>query len=108
MSISINIFVDSSADPASFAEELSGILGVELQPSPEDQQIYEFYNSIVTLTVEQHQLPDFRDYRYRLAVRSDRIGTDSQRKKWREDWAYDFHHALKTAQKYRVKQATLD
>lgn len=108
MSTSMNIFVDSTADPASFAQELSTLLGVELQPSAQDEQVYEFYNSIVTLTVDQHQLPAFSAYRYRLAIRSDRIGTDMQRKKWREDWAYDFYHALKSAQKYRVKQATLD
>ncbi len=108
MSTSINIFVDSTATPADFAQEMSTLLGVELQPSPQDDQVYEFYNSIVTLTVDQHRLPDFGAYRYRLAVRSDRLGTDTQRKKWREDWAYDFYHALKTAQKYRLKQATLD
>lgn len=104
MSNSIDIFIDSEADLAGFAQEMTGVLGVILEPTPEDATVYRFRNSIITLTLAPTQSPRYADYRYHLCVRSDHFGTPSQQKKWREDWGYDFYHALKSAQKYRLKQ----
>lgn len=105
MSNSIDIFVDSEAELAGFAQEMTQVLGVELEPAPEATNLYRFRNSIITLTLAPTQSPSYADYRYHLCVRSDHFGTPAQQKKWREDWGYDFYHALKSAQKYRLKQA---
>ena len=112
MAPSIDFIITAPTPLADFAAELTRLLNIELVPAVDNQYEYR----ALTLTLDLYQLDaagynaagrDFAggapdEHHYHIAINGI-FGTEEQRTKWTQDWAFNIHQTLK-AQKYRLRQ----
>ncbi len=98
----INILLDTDTPLADFAAELSQLLDIELLPSIGTDKVYEFRAMTLMLGLRQLDAPQ-AECRYLISINGI-FGSEEQRTKWTEDWAYSILQTLKATQKYRLKR----
>ena len=108
MAQSIDILLDTDQPIADLAPALNKLLDIDLQPAETNGKAYYAFRAL-TLTLDlypfepaQHKAKAEQNYRYHIAVNGI-FGSEQQRTKWTEDWAFGIMQKLKT-QNYRFKR----
>jgi len=110
MAQSIDILLGSPQPPTDLAQTLNKLLDIDLQPAVADGKAYYAFRAM-TLTLDLHPSPSTNGtgangeiYQYHIAINGI-FGSEQQRKKWTEDWAFGIMQTLK-AKNYRLKRVT--
>ncbi len=112
MAQTVDIFVGSDAQLESFVRELESLLGVRMsRVHDDDEPFFESRDPHVIMTVGTHDLENdrdmnFEDFRYHIAVRAANLGSEEERRRWREEFARLVFEKLKVAEAHRLMLVT--
>src|SRR4051812_29289972 len=100
MAQSIDILLDSPQPLTELAQTLNKVLDIDLQPAVADKKAYYAFRAM-TLTLDLYPSEATNgagaigeNYRYHIAINGI-FGSEQQRKKWTEDWAFGIKQTLK-------------
>jgi hypothetical protein len=108
MAQSIDILLDTTQPLTDLAQTLNKLLDIDLQPALVGGKTYYAFRAM-TLTFDLVEFAptngagaNVENYRYHISINGI-FGSEHQRKKWTEDWAFGVMQTLK-AHKYRLKR----
>ncbi|MFN8496107.1 MAG: hypothetical protein U0350_51420 [Caldilineaceae bacterium] len=108
MAQSIDILLDTDQAITDLAPTLNKLLDIDLQPIQTDGKASYAFRAL-TLTLDlypfaaaQNREQTLQNYRYHISINGI-FGSEQQRTKWTEDWAFGIMQKLK-AQNYRLKR----
>jgi hypothetical protein len=104
----ITFLVDAAEPLAELAGTLNHLLDIHLIPLPESGDHYAFRAMTLTLDLQEVQTDKAQltpnQHRYQIIINGI-FGSEEQRTKWTEDWAFGILQTLRETGRYRVRRA---